>query len=159
LSARAAWGRTTLVVALVLVADQVTKKLARDGVRPGEEDPILPALKLVNVRNEGVAFGIDAGGKTLVIALIALALLALVLYFARHTARPLIWLPTGLLIGGALGNIVDRVRDGAVTDFLKLPAWPAFNVADVAITAGVILLVLVLERREEETADESPAGA
>ncbi len=147
--AGAAWGRTALTTGIVVLVDQVTKKLARDGIRPGEEDPVFPALKLVNVRNEGVAFGIDAGGKTLVIALIALALLALVLYFARHTAKPLIWLPTGLLIGGALGNIVDRIRDGAVTDFLKIPAWPAFNVADVAITFGVIALVLVLERRDE----------
>ena len=149
MSRQGAWARTALTTGLVVLVDQVTKKLARDGIRPGEEDPILPALKLVNVRNEGVAFGIDAGGKTLVVALIALALLALVLYFARHTARPLIWLPTGLLIGGALGNIIDRVRDGAVTDFLKIPAWPAFNVADIAITFGVLALVLVLERRDE----------
>ena len=153
MSRRAAWGRTALTLALVVLVDQVTKKLARDGIRPGEEDPIFPALKLVNVRNEGVAFGIEAGGKTLVIALIALALLALVLYFARHTAKPLIWLPTGLLMGGAIGNIVDRIRDGAVTDFLKIPAWPAFNVADIAITFGVLSLAYVLERR-----DEDPAG-
>ena len=149
MSPRTAWLRTGLTIGLVVAVDQVTKKLARDGVRPGSEDPVFPALKLVNVRNEGVAFGIEAGGKTLVIAIIALALLALVLYFARHTARPLIWLPTGLLIGGAIGNIVDRIRDGAVTDFLKIPAWPAFNVADIAITVGVITLVLVLERRDE----------
>ena len=149
-----AWARTGLLVAGIVALDQVTKKLARDGVRPGEEDPIFPALKLVNVRNEGVAFGIDAGGKTLVVALIAVALLGLVLYFARHSAKPLIWLPTGLLIGGALGNIVDRVRDGAVTDFLKIPAWPAFNFADIAITVGVIALVLVLETKRE-----GPEGA
>ena len=154
MTSRGAWARTGLTVGLVIAVDQVTKKLARDGIRPGSEDPIFPALKLVNVRNEGVAFGIDAGGKTLVIALIALALLALVLYFSRHTARPWMWLPTGLLIGGALGNIVDRIREGAVTDFLKIPAWPAFNVADIAITVGVVALVLVLERR-----DESSAGA
>ena len=65
MSARAAWARTGLTVALVVGADQLTKKLARDGVRPGDEDPIFPALKLVNVRNDGVAFGIDAGGKTI----------------------------------------------------------------------------------------------
>jgi signal peptidase II len=151
---RRAWGRTVVVAGAVVLVDQVTKKLARDAIRPGEEDPIFPALKLVNVRNEGVAFGIEAGGMTLIIVLISLALLALVLYFARHSAKPLIWLPTGLLFGGALGNIVDRVRDGAVTDFLKIPAWPAFNVADIAITAGVIALVLVLERKRE-----GPAGA
>ncbi len=146
---RRAWAWTGLTIALVVAVDQATKKLARDGIRPGEEDPVFPALKLVNVRNEGVAFGIDAGGKTLIIALIALALLALVLYFARHAAKRLIWLPTGLLVGGALGNIVDRVRDGGVTDFLKIPLWPAFNVADIAITIGVLALVLVLERRDD----------
>jgi signal peptidase II len=145
-TARRAWLSTGLTVALVLAVDQLTKKLARDAIAPGEEDPIFPALKLVNVRNEGVAFGIDAGGKTLVIALIALALLGLVLYFARHSARTLMWLPTGLLVGGALGNIVDRVRDGAVTDFVKLPLWPAFNVADVAIVVGVLALLYALER-------------
>jgi signal peptidase II len=151
LSARGAWARTGLTVGLVVLADQVTKKLARDGIAPGDEDPIFPALKLVNVRNEGVAFGIDAGGKTLVIAIIALALLALILYFARHAVRPLMWLPTGLLVGGALGNIVDRIRDGAVTDFLKIPAWPAFNLADVAIVFGVLALVYVLERSPGES--------
>jgi signal peptidase II len=150
LTPRGAWARTALTTGIVVALDQLTKKLVRDGIRPGDEDPILPALKLVNVRNDGVAFGIDAGGKTIVLVLIALALLALVLYFARHTARPLIWLPTGLLIGGALGNIVDRIRDGAVTDFLKIPAWPAFNFADIAITAGVLALVLVLEGKGED---------
>ncbi len=65
----------------------------------------------------------------------------------RHAERPGLWLPTGLLVGGALGNIVDRIREGAVVDFVKLPAWPAFNVADVAIVAGVFDYVVVLERR------------
>jgi signal peptidase II len=144
--ARRPWARAGLVMAAVLVADQATKALVRETMRRGEEDPILPALKLVNVRNEGVAFGIEAGGQTLIVVLIAIALLALVVYFSRHLAKPLIWLPVGLLFGGALGNIVDRIREGAVTDFLKIPAWPAFNLADVAITVGVITLIYVLER-------------
>ena len=151
-----AWARAGFVLAAVLVVDQYTKLLVRNGVDRGSEDPILPGLKLVHVKNEGVAFGIAAGGKTLVIALIAIALLALVLYFARHVSRPYVWLPTGLLVGGALGNIVDRIRDGAVTDFLKLPKWPAFNLADVAIVVGVVALVYVLEKHDE---DEDPAGA
>ena len=142
-----AWARAGLVLVAVLAADQATKALARGAVERGDENPIFPALKLVNVRNEGVAFGLDpGGGTTLVIVLIALALLVLVLFFARHTARPLMWLPVGLLLGGALGNIADRVREGAVTDFLKVPLWPAFNLADVAITVGVLALLYVLER-------------
>jgi signal peptidase II len=148
-----AWARAGLVLVAVLAVDQATKALARAGLRRGEEDPVLPGLKLVHVRNDGVAFGIDiGGGTTLLVVLIALALLALVLYFARHHARPLIWLPVGLLMGGALGNIVDRIRDGAVTDFLKISLWPAFNVADVAITVGVIALLFVLEDRKDRGA-------
>ena len=159
MTAGAAWTRASLVLAVVLVLDQVTKALARNGIDRGSEDPVFPFLKLVHVRNEGVAFGIAAGGRTLVIVLISVALLALVLYFARHAATPLIWLPTGLLIGGAIGNIIDRIRDGAVTDFLKIPAWPAFNLADIAIVFGVIALVFVLETKEkgEENPDASPA--
>jgi len=150
-----AWARAGLVLVAVLAADQGTKALARGAVDRGEEDPIFPALKLVNVRNEGIAFGIDPGNATLVVSVIALALLALVLWFARHTARPLLWLPVGLLLGGALGNIADRIREGAVTDFLKVPLWPAFNLADVAITVGVLSLLYVLERRDAR--DPRPA--
>jgi signal peptidase II len=147
--------RAALVFAAVVAVDQVTKALVRSGMQRGEEDPILPALKLVHVRNEGVAFGIEAGGQTLVIVLIAFALTVLLLYFARHSARPLMWLPVGLLLGGAVGNIIDRIHQGAVTDFLKLPKWPAFNVADIAITFGVLTLIYVLERRDAR--DPSPA--
>jgi signal peptidase II len=147
-----AWARAGLVLGAVLAVDQLTKLLVRDGIRRGEEDPILPGLKLVHVRNDGIAFGIDPGGTTIVVVLVAVALLGLVLYFARHAARPLIWLPVGLLLGGAFGNIVDRVRDGAVTDFLKVPLWPAFNLADVAIVVGVLALLYVLEGPRERAA-------
>ena len=60
-----------------------------------------------------------------------MALLALVFFFVTHTGRPLVWLPTGLLLGGAIGNLIDRALEGSVTDFVKLPHFPAFNVADI----------------------------
>ena len=99
------------------------------------------------MRNTGVAFGQLQNGGVIVVG--------------RHRARARrrcsptsratrtgrwIWLPTGLLLGGALGNIIDRVREGAVIDFVKLPHWPAFNVADSAITIGVVVLLVVMER-------------
>jgi signal peptidase II len=144
------WGRAGLVLGLVLLVDQLSKRLVQSGLSRGEEDPIFPGITLVHVRNEGVAFGAFSGGKAIVVVIIALALIALIVYFATHLDRPLVWLPTGLLVGGAIGNIFDRIRDGAVTDFIKLPAWPAFNVADIAITAGVLALLYVVERGDEE---------
>jgi signal peptidase II len=82
---------------------------------------------------------------------IGVALIALVIWFIRHMDTPLAWLPTGLLLGGAVGNIFDRIRDGAVTDFIKFPWWPAFNVADIAITFGVLSLLYVLEAGGSES--------
>jgi len=111
----------------------------------GEEDPIFPGVTLVNTRNRGVAFGFLENGGAIVAVVTAVALVALVAFFIVHRRRPLAWLPTGLLLGGAAGNLIDRVREGAVTDFIDLPAWPAFNLADVAITFGVLSLLYVLE--------------
>lgn len=144
------WGRAGLVLGLVLLADQLSKRLVQTGIARGHEDPVFPGITLVHVRNEGVAFGAFSGGKIIVVIVIAVALVALLAYFATHLDRPLVWLPTGLLVGGAVGNIFDRIRDGAVTDFVKLPAWPAFNVADVAITVGVLTLLYVVERGDDE---------
>jgi signal peptidase II len=139
--------RAGLVFAAVLAADQITKALVKSSLERGEEREIVGAVvKLVNVRNTGVAFGQLQNGGLVVSVVIALAVSALVVYFARHAARPWIWLPTGLLLGGAVGNIVDRISEGAVVDFIKLPHWPAFNVADSAITIGVVVLVFVIER-------------
>jgi signal peptidase II len=138
--------RAALLLAGVLAVDQGTKALVRSGIERGDEDPILPFVKLVHTRNSGVAFGALSDGGAVVAVLVAVALLALVAFFVTHVDRRGAWVPVGLLMGGALGNVIDRARDGAVTDFLKLPAWPAFNVADMAITFGVLALVLVLER-------------
>jgi signal peptidase II len=145
-SALGAWVRAGLVVIVVIVLDQLSKHLVRGSIVPGEERNVLPGIELVNTRNHGVAFGFLPGDQTLVTLVIGVALLALLVYFALHATRPLLWLPTGMLIGGALGNIFDRLRDGSVTDFVKLPlGWPPFNLADTSITLGVLILLFVLE--------------
>jgi signal peptidase II len=146
------WWRAALVAGIVLLADQVSKALVRADVAPGQEHELLPFLSIVHVHNRGVAFGFLGGGGTLVLVVTLAALALLVSYFARHQERPLLWLPTGLLLGGAIGNIVDRLHQGWVTDFVSFPHWPAFNLADVAITFGVIALVLVLERNARTVA-------
>jgi signal peptidase II len=152
-SSQQAWGRAGLVLACVLLIDQVTKRLVQSGIAEGDRNGVFPGVELVHVRNHGVAFGAFAGGGAIVAVVIGAALVALVVWFLRHTTTPLAWLPTGLLLGGAVGNIFDRVRDGAVTDFVKFPAWPAFNVADIAITVGVLSLLYVLE-----SAGDGPEG-
>ena len=145
---RGPWSRAALVLAAVLVVDQATKALVRGGVELGSEDPVFPLVTLVHTRNRGVAFGALEGQTALVAIVIALAVAALIAYFATHRDRPWVWLPTGLLAGGAIGNVIDRAREGFVTDFIKLPSWPAFNVADMAITFGVLSLLLVAERSD-----------
>jgi signal peptidase II len=131
----------------VAAADQLSKRLVESSITPGDERKLLPAIDLVNTRNRGVAFGFLPGSHTGVTILVGVALIALFAYFARHSTRPLIWLPTGMLLGGALGNVIDRVRQGAVTDFIKLPlGWPPFNLADVSITLGILILFVLIDR-------------
>jgi signal peptidase II len=142
-----AWGRVVLVAAAVVVADQATKALVRATIDRGDREAVLPGVEIVHTQNSGVAFGALSGGGAIVTVVVALALVALLGYFATHVRRPLFWLPTGLLLGGAVGNVIDRVRAGAVTDFVQLPlGFPAFNVADMCITAGVLVLLYVLEQ-------------
>jgi signal peptidase II len=139
-----AWSYAALVAAGVVAADQLTKHLINTSIAEGDHRDLIPGLELVHATNNGVAFSVSAGGPRLVLVVIGLAVAAIVGYFATHHDRPLIWLPTGMMVGGAVGNLVDRIRSGAVTDFIKLPHWPAFNLADTSITFGVLALLFVL---------------
>jgi signal peptidase II len=141
-----AWTRAGLVLLSVVIADQLSKRAVEHSIVPGEEHKLLPGLQLVNTRNHGVAFGLNPGSHAGITVLIAIALLALLAYFARHSTQRLIWLPTGMLVGGALGNIADRLRHGSVTDFIKLPlGWPPFNLADTSITLGILILFILID--------------
>jgi len=130
---------------VVVGLDQLTKHTLAAEVAAGEQRKFLPGIELVHVRNTGVAFGFFSGGGAVVLVFTVIALSALMGYLALRPDRHLLWLPTGMLVGGALGNLVDRVVHGAVIDFIKLPLWPAFNVADMSITFGVLVLLWVLE--------------
>ena len=145
------WLRAALVMVAVLGADQLSKHAVEDSIVSGEEQGLLPGVELVNTRNHGVAFGFLPGSHVAVTILIGDALAVLLVYFARNACRAWIWLPTGMLLGGALGNILDRLRHGSVTDFLKLPlGWPPFNLADASITLGIICLYLVIDHARRE---------
>lgn len=155
-----AWLLVAFTAGLVVLADQLSKAAVRASITPGEARGVLPGVQFVNTRNKGIAFGFLPGRHWAITVLIAIALLVLLVYFARHSALPLLWLPTGMLVGGAFGNVLDRVRAGSVTDFIKLPlGWPPFNLADAAITIGVLLLVLLVDRGTREAREDRAAGA
>lgn len=144
---QAALARATAVVGLTVLVDQVTKAIAVASLDRGEQVNVFLGLDMTYVRNEGVAFGALSGGGPLLVIAITVALGGLVAYFVANSDVPYLWLPVGLILGGALGNLADRARDGAVVDFIDPIAWPAFNLADAAIVVGVLALVYVAEVR------------
>lgn len=149
-----AWLLAGVLAGLVLAADQVAKAVIEANLVVGEEVDALGPFGLTLSHNRGVAFGL-AGGAGAPLILITVAALGAVGYlFARAPTRPGMWIATGLLAGGAIGNLVDRVRADEVTDFVDLGSWPPFNLADMAITGGVLLLVFLYLR----DADRGPAG-
>ena len=138
--------RLVLVAAVVLALDQLTKAIVRSSMTLGESRRVIGGiLDITYVHNKGVAFGALAGGGAIVAALTGVALGAIVVYFMMRSRTAYLWLPVGMLLGGALGNLLDRVRDGAVTDFIDPVLWPAFNVADTCIVLGVLGLLWVIE--------------
>ncbi|MDA0180780.1 signal peptidase II [Solirubrobacter phytolaccae] len=139
--------RAALVAAGVVALDQLTKAIVRSEIEyPFEKHDLVLGLKLVHTHNTGVAFSMFSGGGAVVVLIALVALAALLGFFFTHLKTRLVWLPTGMLLGGAVGNLIDRIRLGWVTDFIKIPHWPAFNVADIAVTLGVIVLIFVLEK-------------
>lgn len=143
-SAARAWRLAGALCILVAALDQGARALAEATLTSGRHVELVGPLGLTLSHNRGVAFGLASGGGAALIA-VTLAALALVLaLFARDPARPGMWVAAGLLAGGALGNLADRLRTGSVTDYIDLNvlSWPPFNLADVAITVGVVLLAL-----------------
>jgi signal peptidase II len=148
------WRRVLIVTGVVMVVDQLTKSVVRSSLLPGEHRQVLAGiLDITNTRNKGVAFGALAGGGAIVAALTGLALGALIVYFVLRARTPHLWLPVGLLLGGALGNLADRARMGSVTDFIDPRLWPAFNVADSCIVIGVLILLWVIEGAASSSSD------
>jgi signal peptidase II len=147
-----AWRLALALCGVMVAIDQGTKAAIESELVPAERVEVFPGIHLTNVHNEGIAFGLAGGGGSLLIVLTLAALGLILVLFARNATRPGIWVPVGLLAGGAFGNLADRVRIDSVTDFIDLPVWPAFNLADVAIVLGVAGLALVFmeEPRERE---------
>lgn len=156
---RERWTGLAIVAAVVLVADQIVKILVRSTMERGESRTVLPFLDLTRATNEGIAFGLFPGRQDLVAALTVVALVAIAVALAGLVRRDHIAaLGTGLLLGGAFGNLFDRVVHGGVTDFIDLPHFPAFNVADIGITLGAAFIMLGFLRtaEDDDLAEEHP---
>lgn len=147
---RRAWALAGVLCGLVVMLDQVAKALVEANLAPGEQVDLLGPIALTLAHNRGVAFGLASGGGAALIALTVVALIFVSVLFARDPARRGMWVAVGLLVGGALGNLIDRVRAGEVTDYVDVLSWPPFNLADVSITLGVIALALGYMREESK---------
>ena len=144
-----AWRLAGALCGLVVVLDQAAKAAIEAHLVPGQEVDVLGPVGLTLSHNSGVAFGLASGGGTRLVVVTALALALVGYVFARNPTRPGIWVAAGLLAGGALGNLADRIRADAVTDYIQIGGWPAFNLADVAVTLGVLLLAFSYAREPE----------
>ena len=146
LGARASQWLGLLSVALAaVVADQLTKQLVSSQLALDDEVHVFGPLSIHHVQNSGIAFGLFASATPIVTALTAAAVGWMLFFFARSGARhPVLPVALGLLIGGSASNLIDRVRLGHVTDFIDVRYWPAFNLADSFIVAGVVILLVAL---------------
>jgi len=160
------WWHWLALSALVIVLDHSTKALIQQSLMPGETRVIAPFFNLVLAFNSGAAFSFlaDAGGwqREFFITLTIAVSIFLVWLMRRHPENRLLCLALSLILGGAMGNLYDRVMLGHVVDFIQLHAgghyWPAFNVADSAISTGAALLILDALRQPAvaKTSDHSP---
>jgi len=139
------WLGLVAIACAAVLADQLTKQLVIGTLALGQDVGDVGPFSIHRVQNSGIAFGFFASATSVVIVLTAVAVAWMLVYFARSGSRhPVLPAALGLLIGGSISNLLDRVRLGHVTDFLDLRFWPAFNLADTFIVVGVALLMIAL---------------
>jgi signal peptidase II len=156
---------------VIVVADRVTKSMLMARIEPGGWVEIMPGFAFTHVHNPGIAFSLFAGGGPLTRVILHLVIFTSVVIIAAMLVRhahnsKLAGLAFGLILGGAVGNLIDRILYGWVIDFIhvwarigeRTWAWPDFNVADAAITSGAVLLIIseiISGRSEDEDAPDS----
>lgn len=140
-AASRAWRLALVLCGVVVAVDQGAKALVSAHLVPGQTVAVAGPLELTLAHNRGVAFGLASGGGALLVLFTVVALAVAGAVFARRATQPGMWVAFGLLAGGALGNVADRLRTGVVTDYIDILSWPPFNAADVAITAGIGIFV------------------
>jgi signal peptidase II len=139
------WLGLLAVAVAAVAADQATKQVVASELDFGDEVHVLGPFSLHHVQNSGIAFGLFQNSTAVVTLLTAVAVAWMIWFFARSGARhPVLPTALGLLVGGSVSNLTDRLRLGHVTDFLDVGWWPAFNLADTFICVGVAILLVTL---------------
>jgi signal peptidase II len=150
-ASRAQWLALAAVAVFAIVGDQLTKLLVTTELDLGQAVQVMPGLALHRVQNTGIAFGFFSGATPVVILATSIVVIWMLVFFARSGGRhPILPAALGLLVGGSLSNLADRMRIGHVVDFIEVPHWPAFNLADSVIVVGVAVLVATLAWSERE---------
>ena len=151
------WLSLGAIATAAVIADQVTKHVVVANLNLGEAVHVVGPFSIRHVQNSGIAFGLFSSATPVVTALTALAVGWMLVYFARSGARhPVLPVALGLVIGGSVSNLADRVRLGFVTDFLDFRYWPSFNLADSFIVIGVAILLVALALAEREPRTPRP---
>ncbi len=160
------WGRLLLggIAIVVFVVDQVTKYLVLSRLKVNESWNPIPALRpfvsITHVTNTGAAFGIFPDQSTLFIVIAFLVIAGILIYYRYLPAdRLLVRASLGLQLGGAVGNLVDRLRYGHVVDFIDFKIWPVFNVADSAVVVGVLILAYYLLHEQDQLEEAPESGS
>jgi signal peptidase II len=154
--ARDRWTRLGIVAVIVLIFDQVVKSIIRGQLAVGEGWTLTGFLSILRVTNHGIAFGMFPGRQAYVAIITVVALCAIAVFLARLVHRNLIAATgAGLLVGGSLGNLTDRLVHGGVTDYIDFSFWPTFNLADACITVGAVLIVWGLLQGDDDEDDDA----
>ena len=154
------WVALAAVALSAIAADQLTKWIVSSQLRLGEEVDVAGPFSLHHVQNSGIAFGLFPTATLVVIALTTIAVGWMLVFFGRSGGRhPILPVALGFLLGGSASNLIDRVRLGHVTDFLDLRYWPAFNLADSFIVAGVAILIGGLLLADHEPRRHAPGSS
>jgi len=137
-----------VITAIVIIFDQVIKAIIRSTMLVGDSIPLISGvIHLTHVKNPGAAFGILPNHRVIFFIVSIAVVASLFIYYRRlKEADTLTTLSVGLVMGGAVGNLIDRLSAGVVTDFIDFRFWPVFNIADSAIVVGVVLLGIILLR-------------
>jgi signal peptidase II len=145
------WLALVAIALAAIGADQLTKRVVASRLALDQDVHVVGPLSIHHVQNSGIAFGLFSSATSIVIVLTAVAVAWMLWFFARSGARhPILPVALGLVIGGSVSNLVDRIRLGHVTDFLDLRFWPAFNLADSFIVVGVAILLVALVAADRE---------